>query len=159
MRRSDARRELQRLMENALSRHVRLQHILLCGAPEPGAESLLSVVWQAMSSVPQIDGMYAHSLWASARHDPGDLAAILTHFRSGELFLIGNIHRLSNPCAVLLSSVMESSILPIVVGRGSHARNVALHLPEFTVIAATRRLGQLESSLRERFERQMWIED
>ncbi|MCB0064323.1 MAG: Holliday junction branch migration DNA helicase RuvB [Caldilineaceae bacterium] len=81
----------------------------------------------------------------------GDLAAILTNLRKGDILFIDEIHRLGRAVEEILYPAMEDFALDIVVGSGPGARNIRLSLPKFTVVGATTRLALLTSPLRARF--------
>jgi holliday junction DNA helicase RuvB len=81
----------------------------------------------------------------------GDLAAILTHLREGDILFIDEIHRLGKAVEEILYPAMEDFVLDIVVGKGPAAKNVRLNLPKFTIVGATTRLALLTGALRSRF--------
>jgi Holliday junction DNA helicase RuvB len=81
----------------------------------------------------------------------GDLAAILTNMRAGDILFIDEIHRLGRAVEEILYPAMEDFVLDIVVGKGPGAKNVRLKLPRFTVIGATTRLALITAPLRARF--------
>ena len=81
----------------------------------------------------------------------GDLAAILTNLRKGDVLFIDEIHRLGRAVEEILYPAMEDFALDIVVGSGPGARNIRLSLPKFTVVGATTRLALMTSPLRARF--------
>ncbi len=81
----------------------------------------------------------------------GDLAAILTNLRRGDILFIDEIHRLGRAVEEILYPAMEDFALDIVVGSGPGARNIRLSLPKFSVVGATTRLALLTSPLRARF--------
>ncbi|MEW5960620.1 MAG: Holliday junction branch migration DNA helicase RuvB, partial [Chloroflexota bacterium] len=81
----------------------------------------------------------------------GDLAAILTNLRKGDLLFIDEIHRLGRVVEEVLYPAMEDYALDIVIGKGPSARNIRLKLPHFTTLGATTRLDLLASPLRDRF--------
>jgi Holliday junction DNA helicase RuvB len=81
----------------------------------------------------------------------GDLAAILTNLRKGDILFIDEIHRLGRAVEEILYPAMEDFALDIVVGSGPGARNIRLNLPKFTVVGATTRLALITAPLRARF--------
>lgn len=81
----------------------------------------------------------------------GDLAAILTNLRKGDILFIDEIHRLGRAVEEILYPAMEDFALDIVVGSGPGARNIRLSLPKFTVVGATTRLALITAPLRARF--------
>jgi Holliday junction DNA helicase RuvB len=81
----------------------------------------------------------------------GDLAAILTNLRKGDVLFIDEVHRLGRAVEEILYPAMEDFSLDIVIGKGPGARSIRLKLPHFTVIGATTRLALLTAPLRTRF--------
>jgi len=82
---------------------------------------------------------------------PGDLAAILTNLRQGDILFIDEIHRLGKVVEEVLYPAMEDFALDIVIGKGPAARSIRLSLPRFSVVGATTRLALMSSPLRARF--------
>jgi Holliday junction DNA helicase RuvB len=82
---------------------------------------------------------------------PGDLAAILTNLRAGDILFIDEVHRLGRVIEEVLYPAMEDFALDIVIGKGPSARSIRLKLPRFTVIGATTRLALVTAPLRARF--------
>jgi Holliday junction DNA helicase RuvB len=81
----------------------------------------------------------------------GDLAAILTSLRAGDILFIDEVHRLGRTVEEVLYPAMEDFALDILIGKGPSARSIRLQLPKFTVIGATTRLALLSAPLRARF--------
>jgi Holliday junction DNA helicase RuvB len=81
----------------------------------------------------------------------GDLAAILTNLRQGDVLFIDEIHRLGRAVEEVLYPAMEDFSLDIVIGKGPSARSIRLKLPRFTVVGATTRLALVTAPLRARF--------
>lgn len=81
----------------------------------------------------------------------GDLAAILSNLRAGDILFIDEIHRLGRAVEEILYPAMEDFALDIVIGKGPAARSIRLSLPRFTVIGATTRLALVTAPLRARF--------
>ena len=81
----------------------------------------------------------------------GDLAAILTNLRAGDILFIDEVHRLGRAVEEVLYPAMEDFALDIVIGKGPGARSVRLRLPRFTVVGATTRLALVTAPLRARF--------
>jgi Holliday junction DNA helicase RuvB len=81
----------------------------------------------------------------------GDLAAILTNLRAGDILFIDEVHRLGRAIEEVLYPAMEDFALDIVIGKGPSARSIRLKLPRFSVIGATTRLALVSAPLRARF--------
>jgi len=81
----------------------------------------------------------------------GDLAAILTNLRKGDVLFIDEVHRLGRAIEETLYPAMEDFALDIIIGKGPSARSLRLKLLHFTIIGATTRLALMTSPLRARF--------
>jgi Holliday junction DNA helicase RuvB len=141
----------ERIIENlkilvgaAQKRREPLDHILFYGPPGIGKTTLSHVMAKEM-------GVNIKITAGPAIERAGDLAAILTNLRQGDILFIDEIHRLGKAVEEILYPAMEDFVLDIVVGKGPAAKNVRLNLPKFTVIGATTRLALLTAALRSRF--------
>ena len=82
----------------------------------------------------------------------GDLAAILTNLRGGDILFIDEVHRLGRAIEEVLYPAMEDFALDIVIGKGpERALDPPAHCRRFTVVGATTRLALLSAPLRARF--------
>lgn len=135
---------LQILVDAAKARKEPLDHVLFYGPPGIGKTTLSHVMAKEM-------GVNIRVTAGPAVERAGDLAAILTHLREGDVLFIDEIHRLGKAVEEILYPAMEDFVLDIVVGKGPAAKNVRLSLPKFTAIGATTRLDLLTSALRSRF--------
>lgn len=141
----DAVREnLSIIIEAARLRQEPIEHILFHGPPGLGKTSLAHVIAIEM-------GVKVRVTAGPAIERAGDLAAILTHLKKGDILFIDEIHRLGRAVEEILYPAMEDFVLDIVIGKGPAAKTVRLNLPRFTVIGATTRLALLASPLRDRF--------
>lgn len=132
------------LVEAAKMREEPLDHILAYGPPGLGKTTLANIIAHEMSTRLKITS-------GPAIERPGDLAAILTNLRRGDILFIDEIHRMSRAVEEILYPAMEDFALDIIIGKGSSARNIRLKLPQFTILGATTRLSLLASPLRDRF--------
>lgn len=131
-------------MEAAKMRGDTLDHILLHGPPGLGKTTLATIIAAEMGSDIRITS-------GPAIEKQGDLAALLTNLKAGDILFIDEIHRLSRQVEEILYPAMEDFNLDIIMGKGPSARSIRLPLPPFTLIGATTRAGQLTSPLRDRF--------
>ena len=135
---------LEILIEAAKKREEPLDHVLFHGPPGLGKTTLSHIIANEM-------GVNIRITAGPAIERAGDLAAILTNLRAGDILFIDEIHRLGRAVEEILYPAMEDFVLDIVVGKGPGAKNVRLKLPRFTVIGATTRLALLTAPLRARF--------
>ena len=135
---------LQIVVEAALARKEPLDHILFYGPPGLGKTTLAHVMAREM-------GVNIKITAGPVIERQGDLAAILTNLREGDVLFIDEVHRLGRAVEEVLYPAMEDYALDLVVGKGPGARNIRLKLPRFTVIGATTRLALITAPLRTRF--------
>ncbi len=138
------REQLQIIIEAAKAREEPIDHILFYGPPGLGKTSLAHVIANEMEA-------NIHITAGPSIERAGDLAAILTHMKKGDILFIDEVHRLGRAVEEILYPAMEDFALDIVIGKGPAAKNVRLNLPRFTVIGATTRLSLLAGPLRDRF--------
>ena len=128
----------------AQGRQETLDHMLLYGPPGLGKTTLAYIVAAEM-------GVNIKVSSGPAIERTGDLAAILTNLREGDILFIDEIHRLSHTIEEKLYPAMEDFVFDIFLGKGPAARGLRLNLPRFTLIGATTRFALLSPPLRERF--------
>lgn len=132
------------LIDAARGRSEPLDHVLFYGPPGLGKTTLAHILSNEMDVNIKITS-------GPAVERPGDLAAILTNLRLGDVLFIDEVHRLGRVIEEVLYPAMEDFALDIVIGKGPSARSIRLKLPRFTVIGATTRLALVTAPLRARF--------
>lgn len=138
------RENLSILIDAAKKRGDALDHVLFYGPPGLGKTTLAHVIANEM-------GVNIKVTAGPVIERAGDLAAILTNLRAGDILFIDEVHRLGRAVEEVLYPAMEDYALDIVIGKGPSARSIRLSLPKFTVIGATTRLALLTAPLRARF--------
>ena len=131
-------------MEAARTRGEALDHVLLYGPPGLGKTTLAGIIANEM-------GVNIRVTSGPAIEKQGDLAALLTNLQEGDVLFIDEIHRLNRSVEEVLYPAMEDRALDIIIGKGPSARSIRLDLPNFTLVGATTRAGQLSAPLRDRF--------
>ncbi|MFH1711876.1 MAG: Holliday junction branch migration DNA helicase RuvB [Patescibacteria group bacterium] len=140
----DLKNNLQIFLQAAQKREEPLEHVLLYGNPGLGKTTLAHVVANEMNTHIRITS-------GPALERVGDLAAILSNLKKGDILFIDEIHRMNRSIEEILYPAMEDYALDLIVGKGPSARTLRLGLEKFTIIGATTRLSLLSSPLRDRF--------
>lgn len=135
---------LKLAIKAAKKRGEPIDHVLLYGPPGLGKTTMASVIANEMAANIRITS-------GPAIERAGDLASLLTNLQDGDILFIDEIHRLNRSVEEVLYSAMEDFKLDIMLGKGPSARSLRLDLPQFTVIGATTRAGNLAAPLRDRF--------
>jgi Holliday junction DNA helicase RuvB len=138
------KKNLSIILRASKKRSESAPHLLFYGPPGLGKTTLAGIVAAEMGGNLKISS-------GPAIEKAGDLAAILTNLNEGDVLFIDEIHRLRRPIEEILYSAMEDFALDIITGKGPGARSMRLPLKHFTLVAATTRLGDLSSPLRDRF--------
>ena len=139
-----AKQNLKIYLEAAKRRGEPVDHILLYGPPGLGKTTLAGIIANEM-------GVNIRVTSGPAIEKQGDLAALLTNLQEGDVLFIDEIHRLNRSVEEVLYPAMEDRALDIIIGKGPSARSIRLDLPNFTLVGATTRAGQLSAPLRDRF--------
>ena len=142
---------LRVFIKAALMRGESLDHLLLHGPPGLGKTTLANIVSREMGVAMKVTS-------GPVLDKPGDLAGLLTSLESGDVLFIDEIHRMSRQVEEVLYPALEDFALDIIIGKGPSAQSIRINLPQFTLIGATTRAGQISSPLRDRFGVQLKLE-
>lgn len=121
-----------------------LDHILFSGPPGLGKTTLSHIIAREM-------GSEIRTTSGPVLEKSGDLAAILTLLKEGDILFIDEIHRLNTVIEEVLYPAMEDFFIDVMIGEGPSARSIQLDIDHFTLIGATTRVGLLGSPFRDRF--------
>lgn len=135
---------LKIFLSAAKKRGETLEHILLYGSAGLGKTTLAHIIAHEL-------GQDIKATSGPAIEKSGDLGAILTNLKEGDVLFIDEVHRLNKVVEEMLYPAMEDFVFDIVIGKGPSARTIQLKLPKFTLIGATTNIGNLTSAFRTRF--------
>ena len=131
-------------IEAAKARKEPLDHVLLYGPPGLGKTTLAGIIANEMGANMKVTS-------GPAIERPGELVAVLSGMKPGDVLFIDEIHRLNRQVEEVLYPAMEDFVVDIVLGKENGARSVRYTLPPFTLVGATTRAGMLTAPLRDRF--------
>jgi Holliday junction DNA helicase RuvB len=140
----DLRANLRVFLQAAMEQGRSLDHSLLYGPPGLGKTTLAQIMSSEL-------GVNLVQTTGPVLERCGDLAAIVTNLRRGDILFIDEIHRMPPAVEEILYPAMEDFKLDLIIGQGPGARTVRIDLEPFTLVGATTRLGLLTSPLRDRF--------
>lgn len=131
-------------IEAAKLRKEALDHVLFFGPPGLGKTTLAGIIANEMGTHMKITS-------GPAIGKPGEMAAILSNLKEGDVLFVDEIHRLNRQVEEVLYPAMEDYVIDVMIGKGATARSIRLDLPKFTLVGATTRAGLLSAPLRDRF--------
>ncbi len=131
-------------IEAAKLRNEALDHVLFFGPPGLGKTTLAGIIANEM-------GTHIKITSGPAIGKPGEMAAILSNLKEGDVLFVDEIHRLNRQVEEVLYPAMEDYVIDVMIGKGATARSIRLDLPKFTLVGATTRAGLLSAPWRDRF--------
>ncbi len=131
-------------IEAAKKRGEPLDHVLFYGPPGLGKTTLAGIIANEMGANLKVTS-------GPAIERPGELVAVLSGMKPGDVLFIDEIHRLNRQVEEVLYPAMEDFVVDIVLGKETGARSMRYKLPPFTLVGATTRAGMLSAPLRDRF--------
>jgi len=131
-------------IEAAQKRCEPLDHILFSGPPGLGKTTLAHIIAHEM-------GADIRATTGPVLERPGDIAALLTPLKRGDILFIDEIHRINPVVEEVLYPAMEDFFIDVMIGEGPSARSIKLNLEQFTLIGATTKQGLLSAPFRDRF--------
>jgi len=135
---------LKMFLDAMKKRGLASEHLMLYGPPGIGKTTLAYIIAHELKSEIKVTS-------GPVLQKSGDLAAILTNLKDGDILFIDEIHRIPKSVEEVLYPVLEEYHLDIIIGKGPSARTVRLDIPKITIIGATTRLALLSGPLRDRF--------
>lgn len=131
-------------IDAAKKRGETLDHVLFYGPPGLGKTTLAGIIANEM-------GVNLKITSGPAIAKPGDMAAILSGLREGDVLFVDEIHRLNMQVEEVLYPAMEDFAIDVMIGKGQDAKSIRIDLSKFTLVGATTRAGMLSAPLRDRF--------
>ena len=136
--------ELLTFITAAKERKEPLDHALLLGPPGLGKTTLAHIIANEL-------GVQIKITSGPILSRAGDVAALLTSLRRGDVLFIDEIHRLNRSVEEVLYPAMEDYHFDVLIGKGPTARSLRMKVQPFTLIGATTREGDISAPMRTRF--------
>lgn len=136
--------ELRTFITATKQRGEPLDHCLMLGPPGLGKTTLANIIANEL-------GVQIKITSGPVLNRAGDIAALLTGLRRGDVLFIDEIHRLTKNVEEVLYPAMEDYHFDVLIGKGPTARSLRMKVQPFTLIGATTREGDISAPMRTRF--------
>lgn len=140
----DIKSNIEICIKAAKDRSEALDHVLFYGPPGLGKTTLACIIANELGTDIKVTS-------GPAIEKAGDMAAILSGLKKGDVLFIDEIHRLARQVEEVLYTAMEDFAIDIMIGKGQTAKSVRIDLEPFTLVGATTKAGSLSAPLRDRF--------
>ena len=138
----DIKSNIEICIKAAKDRSEALDHVLFYGPPGLGKTTLACIIANELGTDIKVTS-------GPAIEKPGDMAAILSGLKKGDVLFIDEIHRLARQVEEVLYTAMEDFAIDIMIGKGQTAKSVRIDLEPFTLVGATTKAGSLSAPLRD----------
>ncbi|GHU32162.1 Holliday junction ATP-dependent DNA helicase RuvB [Bacilli bacterium] len=140
----EIRNNLAVYIKSCAKQNKPLDHCLFYGLPGTGKTSLAHIIANELNH--KIRVIQGNGIQRNI--DIVNLAMTLTEF---DILFIDEIHGINQQCVELLYSIMEDFVIDIALGKDFNSKITRIHVPHFTLIGATTKLGKIDQPLIDRF--------
>lgn len=125
-------------------RAVPFPHALFTGPPGTGKTTLAHRVAARL-------GARLHLVPGPPLEDATVLVRLLAGLQEGDVLFLDEVHAVARPVLEMLYEALTDGCVTLTFHQGARARTVRLHLPAFTLLAATSEEGEVPDALWSRF--------
>lgn len=129
-------------------RHSAMRHVLITGESGYGKTRLSYAIANEIKKGARV-------VCFNKTNTEGDIAAVLTNLKDGDVVVAEQLHRLNGPAQDVLAQAMNNYKIYITVGKGISANSFELELPIFTLVAVEENRIGLKKTLLDEFDYQI----